>query len=48
MAAFAFLAQTGAEGVDAMMYIGGGLLIAGVAVAVLRIFRRKNKDDSAE
>ena len=48
MAAFAFLAQTGAEGVDAIMYIGGGLLLAGVAVAILRIFRRKTKDESAE
>ena len=48
MTAFAFLAQTGAQGVDTMMYVGGGLLIAGVAVAVLRIFRRKDKNDSAE
>ena len=42
------LAQTGAEGVDFMTDLGGGLLLAGVAVVVYRIVsRRKSKGHSA-
>ena len=49
MIEFATLAQTGAEGVDTMTLLGGGLLLAGVAVVAYRVIsRRKSKDDSAE
>lgn len=43
------LASTGAEGVDFMTHLGGGLLVAGIAVAVYRITtRRKTKESAAE
>jgi hypothetical protein len=43
------LASTGAEGVDTMTLVGGGLLLAGVAVVAYRVIsRRKSKGESAE
>ena len=49
MIALATLAMTGATGVDTITLVGGGLILAGVAIAVYRIVsRRKAKPADAD